>query len=386
MNKTLHVIFFFILSLTLYSCDFFQEKKGNITSCIQGHIVDLKDSSVILEEWKINEIVKVDEVPVQDGRFTFNTKLITGSMYLLKLDGYKLPLIIDNDSIYISGTSKDINGLKIQGSPASSEILQFTLDVEKMNTELAYYRLMHDSLSKVSAPDSLVKLYLIKHDQGLMEMSNLIKSFADSTTYFQAAMFSIRKLDPNTEVDFFERFIGNLTKRFPSNESAVAFVDMMKNNISNIQKTGVAVGEDAPDFTLRNMENDPVNLSEFRGDYVLLTFWASWCPPCRHENKSMVQVYDSFSNKNFKMIHVSIDKDMGKLKRAIGKDGLKWIMLNDPYEWESNIVNLYGLHKIPSNYLIDPEGKIIAKNLFGNELMKYIYQLYNPEVTKTDLN
>lgn len=384
MVKNLQIYLLSFLTFILHSC-INSSTNSSYTSVISGHINHLDDSVVILEEWKINEVVKVGEVKLNNGDFLLQSDLISGAMYLLKIGGFTLPIIADSDSIIITASSPEFKDVIIKGSEASQDLLFFTKRIDSLNSEIAINRHIVDSLTKINFSDSVIKRFNFRHDHYGMEISNTIKAFADSTKYFQAALYSLRKLDPSQDVDFFERFINNLPTRFPNDESAAAFGELMKVNIDRIQKTGVAVGQPAPDFTARDMENRPVNLSEFKGNYVLLTFWASWCPPCRHENKNLINVYDSFKHTSLKMIHVSIDKDYDKLKRAIEKDKISWITLNEPNEWDANVVTLYGFHKIPSNYLLDPDGKIIAKNLFGNELMKYLQNIYKKDITTQSL-
>jgi peroxiredoxin len=138
--------------------------------------------------------------------------------------------------------------------------------------------------------------------------------------------------------------------------------------IQKVKKT--QEGAIAPDFTLPDVNGKPVKLSDFRGKYVLLDFWASWCGPCRRENPNVVKAYNAYKDKGFTVLGVSLDKagDNEKWLAAIEKDGLPWTQVSDLKAWENEAAKLYEVNAIPMNFLIDPNGKIIAKYLRGEAL------------------
>lgn len=137
------------------------------------------------------------------------------------------------------------------------------------------------------------------------------------------------------------------------------------------------IGQTAPDFSQNDVNDKPVKLSDFRGRYVLLDFWASWCGPCRGENPHLVKVYDAYKDKNFTILGVSLDQPDKKQEwlAAIEKDGLKWTNVSDLNSWQNQAAQLYGIRAIPQNFLIDPTGKIIARDLRGNKLSEVIASL-----------
>ncbi|MFM7594940.1 MAG: TlpA family protein disulfide reductase [Flavobacteriales bacterium] len=133
----------------------------------------------------------------------------------------------------------------------------------------------------------------------------------------------------------------------------------------------------APNFALLDLNGKAVKLTDFRGDLVLIDFWASWCGPCRQESPNMVKLYNTFKNKNFTILSVSMDEDPVKWKEAIQYDGLVWkTHVSDLRGWTSGMPQLYGFDGIPFTVLVNPEGKIIAKGLRGAALFQKIESYY----------
>ncbi len=138
-----------------------------------------------------------------------------------------------------------------------------------------------------------------------------------------------------------------------------------------------SVGSIAPDFTQNDPTGKPISLSSFKGKYVLLDFWASWCGPCRQENPNVVKAYNQYKSKNFTVLSVSLDKPEGKQAwlQAIKDDNLAWNHVSDLKFWNNDVAKLYGIQSIPGNFLIDPTGKIVAKDLRGNDLEQTLAQM-----------
>lgn len=140
------------------------------------------------------------------------------------------------------------------------------------------------------------------------------------------------------------------------------------------EKTGIGA---TPEFAARDTMGQMIRLSSFRGKYVLVDFWASWCAPCRKENPNVVAAYKKFHDKGFEIVRISLDTDKESWLKAIRMDGLTWGHVSDLKGWESGLVKEYGVTVVPTSFLVDRNGKVIANNLRGEALQKKMEALLN---------
>ena len=169
-----------------------------------------------------------------------------------------------------------------------------------------------------------------------------------------------------------EKAFNALSPELKASKSGTALAQLL----AAAKKT--AIGVMAMDFTQNDVNDKPVKLSDFKGKYVLLDFWASWCGPCRAENPNVVKAFNTYKDKNFTVLGVSLDNPGKKESwlQAIEKDQLHWTQLSDLKGWNNDVAVQYGIRSIPANYLIDPTGKIIAKNIRGEELQTKLAEIF----------
>ncbi|HEY8386985.1 MAG TPA: TlpA disulfide reductase family protein [Parasegetibacter sp.] len=215
-----------------------------------------------------------------------------------------------------------------------------------------------------------------------------------------------RSKEPGAEtgMEFFEKIIAEVVKKYPDNYVSVDLMDLftqstiqpglvgpmydalsqrMKNSekvlgwVKRLEEARQLVTGtvDAPEFTINDVNGKPVSLSSFRGSYVLVDFWASWCVPCRAENPNVIAAYEKYKDKNFKVVGISLDTKKDAWLKAIEEDKLPWLQLCDFKASESEVSKAYKIRSIPANVLVDPNGKIVGKDLRGNDLHKLLGEL-----------
>ena len=163
--------------------------------------------------------------------------------------------------------------------------------------------------------------------------------------------------------------VQKLGEEFPSDK----LYTQVKPQLEALKKT--AIGQVAPDIELTTPDGKKVKPSDFRGKYLLLDFWASWCMPCRRENPNVVRMYKKYKDKGFEILGISLDRDKNKWIQAIKSDGLVWHHGSDLKGWQSEAAKLYGVSSIPNTFLLDKEGRIIAKGLRGPTLEQKLKEL-----------
>jgi len=210
-------------------------------------------------------------------------------------------------------------------------------------------------------------LFVKYHDNENYKIDSLIKANPTSTV---VAYLLYRENAPMLSASEIE---SNLALLDPSLKE-LTYVKQLR-EIAAIKKK-VEVGNQALDFTSVSPEGKSIKLSDHFGNYLLLDFWASWCGPCRRENPSLVIAYNKYKAKGFSIFSVSLDSNKENWVKAIEKDQLTWTHVSDLKFWDSAAAKMYGIRGIPSNLLLDPSGKIIAKNLMGNDLEKKLEEIY----------
>jgi peroxiredoxin len=333
---------------------------------VSGKIEGLTEKSrVSLTDINNNTDTIARAIVNKDG-FVLKASLKTPMMLMLNMENNKKAVFfLENSVVSISGNINDLQNLKVTGSAsqAAFKIFQNKFNplfekINKFNQQIQYSG-MTDGLS---ADIKKTKTDIQN------EIDQFIKIYKASPVSSFLLLYTIELTD---DILLTEKRLNTLDKKATTN----FFGDYLKNTISETKM--FAIGSPAIEFTQTDTLGNPVSLSSFRGKYVLVDFWASWCGPCRQENPNVVQTFNKFKDKKFTVLGVSLDREGQKDKwlQAIHADNLTWTHVSDLKFWNNAVAVQYKIQSIPQNFLIGPDGKIVAKNLRGPALQTKLCEL-----------
>ncbi|MCD6069049.1 MAG: hypothetical protein K0S33_3875 [Bacteroidetes bacterium] len=353
------------LALTLSLCSVTVLAQKAVPFTIEGDLQGLKDNSYVFLSHKWNDDIKTDSVLVKGTKFKFKGTSPEPNMYWI-YDSPKsqqfLIFFVDKGDVKIKGDVKQIADAEVKAGLSQKDYMEYRailkgFDAKKTELGLEY------QTAQQSGNQAKMQEVQMSYGNLVTDQNKLVDEFVATHSKSVVAGYAIwASTQEEPDLVKLEKNYNLLSDDVKKSK----FGKIVADKIASVK--GSMVGYPIMEFSQSDADGKPVSISSFKGKVVLVDFWASWCGPCRAENPNVVKAYNAFKGKGFDILGVSFDSTKDKWLKAIEKDNLTWTQVSDLKGWSNAVGQQFGIRSIPQNFLLDKEGKIIAKNLRGEDL------------------
>ncbi len=360
-----NIIYLFLAVMLISSCS----KRADNEYLIKGKISGKVPSEVYLQQYVDGEMLNIDSANYINGTFELKGTISSPDYYYIQVgdERDKIGLFVENSIITVTANIDSLENAVISGSKTQNlydeykeaksgftnqlnalyaEYQNAKTDAEKADVERRY-----DSIDNKQT--EFVKQYVITHGNSVI-----------------TPFIITRELLYYIDLPELEKLTNSISPELKDNKYTQKLYDRV-DLLRSLQP-----GNPAPEFSQNDTVDNLVNLSDFRGKYVLIDFWASWCVPCRKANPTVVEMYKKYSPKGFTVLGVSLDNNKQRWMQAIKADGLLWTQVSSLEGWKNPVAKLYGVNSIPHAILIDPDGKIVKRGIHAEELNEILQEIF----------
>ena len=340
---------------------------------VSGTFEDVTTGTVYLKKIEAQGLTDIDTATVENGVFVFEGSVEHPELHLIYFEENRTPIafFLENTKTTITASTEKMDDAVVKGSKTSALFETFNKEVphmeevEKMREEFfaAQSQVDQSSMESIMADMEVI----------VEEQQTYYRNFVNENNDNVVGAFLALNMAQSLEFEELEELTANLEKTLSTHPYVIQLNEMLEPiKAQKEAEAALNVGQEAPLFTLTDMEGNEVSLDAFRGKYVFVDFWAAWCRPCREENPVLKRAYDRFGGENFEIVSVSLDQTAEAWHTAVAEDGLNWTLLRDSV---GETAQTYAVQSIPNTWLLDKEGKIMQKQLRGEELISVLEEL-----------
>ncbi|NCG30319.1 MAG: redoxin domain-containing protein [Bacteroidetes bacterium] len=346
-----------------------EEQKQAVTTSISGVIQNGAGADLYVQFLRTTGVDVIDTVQIgSDGSFRseFPQEIMGFYRIVLSEQNLLVLIVLPGDNIEINADASNLyQTYSVEGSEESTRLVDLNkilMAKDSINVVMQQAQMQNDRHAFQSA--------LQEYDPIMAKVNAKLQAFVKTNPGSLSSLAALQNLELDSNFDLYNEVIEGLADK----AVGLDFYESLRLQVVQLKK--LAIGSPAPEISLAQPGGEVLKLSDLRGQYVLVDFWASWCGPCRRENPNVKKVYEKYHDKGFEILGVSLDKTEKAWLGAIQQDGLTWRHISDLKYWQSSVVPEYQIKGIPLTYLVDKDGIIIAKNLRGKSLEDKLAEIF----------
>ncbi|HOU68744.1 MAG TPA: AhpC/TSA family protein [Paludibacteraceae bacterium] len=351
MGRCVMLLCISLFFIVLFSC------KGKDSYVIHGDLRCVNASKVyLLKQNELGELVKIDSTTVNGGEFKFHGRVDFPTMMYVQV-GKRRPIdvFVENQRISITGSILLPDEIKVEGSVSHDDFTYLQNEMLKLKGEGNSLLIVMTNAKKQNDFDKLKSLSA-EYNHITDTLFVMTEQFVTTNPTSVGAAYFVCMLVPDFDINE----LRNIIQSFDPSIAESEYVKFLNEELMLNQK--MSLDTPAPSFKIPTSNGDSISLEDYKGEYVFIDFWASWCEPCVARRESMNAMYQKYKRSGFNVLSISLDKDANEWHKALSNRYYEWVEASDLLYWESPVSKIFRVQRIPYGVLIDPDGKIIAIN------------------------